>query len=217
MELTELENLPEQFNALKETFGWVVAVSFFVLAAILFFAVKFIVKKIEKAAELASEKTLKKFQAQIDQENSRVQTQHEKQIDALESVYKHFEALSSVIKFTMNGEKFTAEMGARDQVHMLIRYRHEFKINFQQNRLRLKTELCNRIEALLPVVDEFIETFEGGIVPGGPPEVPEGEEPNEFYIAAMWPMGLLDGIIERIDAIATAIETDFRTAYGTRE
>lgn len=217
MELTDLKKLSEQFNTLKQTFGWVAAISLLLLAALLFLAWKFVIKKIEKAAEVASEKSLKKFQAQIDQDNTRFQTQHEKQIDALENLYKHFEALSSVIKYTMKGEKFTADMGAQEQVHMLIRYRHDFKHSFHQNRLRLKTELCDRIEALLPIVDEFIETFEGGIMPGGPPEVPEGEEPNELYIAAIWPAGLLDGIINRIDVIASAIETDFRTAYGTAQ
>jgi len=217
MELSDLKNLSKQFNALKQAFGWVAAISLLVLDGLLLLAWKFVTKKIEKAAEVASEKSLRKFQAQIDQDNTRFQTQHEKQINALEDLYKHFEALSSVIKYTMKGEEFTADISVQDQVRMLVRYRHDFKTSFQQNRLRLKTELCDRIEALLPVVDEFIETFEGGIMPGGPPEAPDGEEPNELYIAAIWPSGLLDGIIDRIDIIASAIETDFRTAYGTAQ
>jgi hypothetical protein len=211
----DLKNIIEQFSALKQTFGWLTALTIITGLILLAITYKFIGKKVEKAAEVASVKSLKKFQDVIDREQIRFNTQHEKQIDALEQIYKHFEALSSVIKFTMQGEKFTQHESAQSLLSMLIEFRHSFKKCFQQNRLRLKSGLCQRIEALLPIVDEYIETFEGGIMPGGPPGVPDGEEPQELYIAAIWPSGLLDGIIARINKIAAEIENDFRATYGT--
>jgi hypothetical protein len=216
MDPKELQNLIKEFKSLTHTVG-IVAVLFFVAGILLMLiAWKFIVKKIEKAAETASEKSLKKFQAQLDQDNVKFQTQHEKQIDALEAVYQRFEALSSVLKYTMHGEKFTEHLAAPAQLQLLIKSRHEFKNTFHKNRLRLRSVLCERIEALLPLVDEYVEAFEGGIMPG-PPEFSDDEEHDGLYISAMWPAGQLDGIVDRIDKIAAEIETDFRTAYGTAQ
>ncbi|WP_454804239.1 hypothetical protein [Mucilaginibacter phyllosphaerae] len=215
MEPKDLPDMIKAFSELKHTLGVYAAISLLVLCVISFAAWQFFIKRLEKAAEVAFEKSLKKFQAELDRDNSRFQSQHEKQMNALEAIYKPFSSLSSVIRFTMKGEKFTAEMGTGEQVQLLVSYRHEFKSAFQRNRLRLSAELCQRIEALLPVVDEFIEAFEGGIMPGQPDIPGEELEEGQLFIAAIWPMGLLEGIIERIDVIAAEIETDFRTAYGT--
>jgi hypothetical protein len=211
----ELKNLLEQVESLKQTFGLLTAIIVTVGTLLFGIAWKFFLKKVEKVAEIASEKSLRKFQAEIDRDQTLFNTQHEKQVDALEQIYKHFESLSSAIKFTMHGEKFTQDETPEDLVKMLIKFRHAFKNSFFENRLRLNSDLCQRIETLLPIVDEYIENFEGGIMPGGPPEIPEGEEPQEMYIAAIWPAELLDGIVDRINEIAIEIESDFRSAYGT--
>jgi hypothetical protein len=214
MDPKDIPELIKAFTSLKHAVGLYAAIAAVLLVIAGIISWQFVIKKVEKAAETASEKTLKKFQAKLDRDNARFQSQHDKQMNALEAIYQPFTSLSSMIRFTMKGEKFTAEMGANEQVQLLVQYRHQFKTAFQQNKLRLSNELCARIEALLPVVDEFIEAFEGGMMPGYP-EPPDEVQESGLYIAAMWPPDLLDGIIVRIDGIANDIEKDFRNAYGT--
>ena len=216
MELKDTKEIITAIDNLSKEYGYFWS-AFYILMTIFSVLIwMYLSKKSKIIAEEASEKSLKKFQAALDQDLYRFQTQHQKQIDALHDIYQKFQALSSILNYIMNGEKFTQPISASNQLLILIDNRHDFKKIYQQNNLLFRKDLCRRIDSLIIVVDEFIEAFENGLISSSFQEF-DNTNINEpqLLIVGIWRHGELQLIIEKVTSISSEIEVEFRKVYGT--
>ena len=167
---------------------------------------RFLTKRTEKIAEVAAEKSLKKFQSH-----------HQKQIDAIHETYQVFQQLISIIRSTKKPEKFTPSLKGTEKLDYLIEFRHSFKRTYKQNKLIFPEYICEKIEKILPVVDKYIETYESGLWPEPQPEEQQQYDENNggLYITGMWNPNAFEGQLEQLEEILKDIEKEFRKIYGT--
>jgi hypothetical protein len=101
----------------------------------------------------------------------------------------------------------------------LIKFRHEFKDIYHQNRLLFSEHLCKKIDSLIPTVDQFIETYSGGLFPEPSEEEKalNAEHIGGLYFAGVWKVNAFENIIAQLEQISKEIETEFRKIYGTNE
>lgn len=181
---------------------------------------RFLVKRTESIAEKAAEKSLKKFQSQLEKELVRFQTKHQKQIDIIHQTFQIFQRLKSVVNYVIYGEKFTQQMSPEVELVHLIKYRHEFNEIYQQNHLLFPKHLCGKIDALIPVIDKFIETHEKGIRPfhaETEQNMVENKVNDSYKIVGFWSHEAFKETLSQFDQISKEIEIEFRKIYGTNE
>lgn len=216
--MEDIDKAIEKLNSIQNTYG-IGIVFFVVLIAIILFALyKYIGRAAERAAEEASEENLKKFQAHIDKELVKFQTKHQKQVDAVHEVYQKLQQLIGMINFIIHGQKFTtSNMSPEAQANQLIQFKNDFTEVYGLNRLVFAKTLCSKIDELIPIVDQWIETFQGGILPRVEEE--EGDEKNEggLYLGGIWAVGAFDEIEEKLNVVSAEIESEFRKIYGTND
>ena len=209
----------KKLESIYQTYGIGVVIIILILIIGGFVLWKFIIKRTEIIAEEASEKSLKKFQSQVDMELFRHQTKHQKQIDAIHSTYQKLQLITAMINYTLSGEKFEQQIKPQEEIQRLIQYRHDFKHIFLQNRLLFPEKLCYKIDLLIPTVDSFIEIYIGGIRPEPSDEDKEFYEANNngAYIAGFWGQDDFDLTLKQLKEISIDIEHEFRKIYGTFE
>ncbi|GHE29114.1 hypothetical protein [Sphingobacterium griseoflavum] len=214
--MNEIDDIVERLAKIEQMFGIGGATVVIILAAFLVVIWKLFVKKIELIAERASEQTLMKFQASLDKELVKFQTKHQKQVDAIHDTFQKFQRMTSTIDNMMNGEKFTQHVSADEEVNYLVKCRHEFKKTYYQNRLLFPSQVCEKIDTLIPTVDIFIETFIDGLFPERSEENIQlnAEANNGLYIAGIWSMGAFTDILAQLKQISEEIEAEFRKIYG---
>lgn len=218
MGLTDIDKIVEKLNEVENFFGFWGVVIFIIAVLTLILSWKYLVRNIERIAEETSEKSLKKYQSRLDKELVKFQTKHQKQVDAIHETYQKFHRLTGIINFIMKGENFTQQIKPHDDVKLLIQFRHDFKGIYQENRLLFPEHLCDKIDALIPSVDNFIETYNSGLFPEREEEEEEPitEENGGLYLAGIWAEPAFDGL-EQLEQISKDIETEFRKIYGTNE
>lgn len=216
--MNEIESIFEKLEEI-EKFGGIGAVILLVIIGVtLYLFWKYIVQKIELSAKDASEKSMKLIQQQIDKDLYKFQTKHQKQIDAVHETYQVLRKLTSIIKLLINGENFTAQIPPKEDVKLLIDYRHNFKQIFSQNRLLFPKQLCVEIDSLIPTIDSFIETYNQGLLDQSEEEIEiNAAENNGLYIAGFWRVDAFDEILAKLDSILDQVECEFRKIYGTNE
>lgn len=213
----DIEYYVQQLQEIKKNLG-IIAAIFLVLLIILFFVLsRYLNNVIEKHVSVASEKTLKTFEANLDRENFRFQTMHQKQIDAIHNVYTEFNNLNITINFLIKGENFSAPGNPRDLLTQIITLRHSFKNTFLHNKLIFSEELCIKIESLIPKLDEFIEKFSNGLLPRMSEEEQRvnAEMNDGFILSGIWPANTLGELLNSMSEITTDIENEFRKIVGT--
>jgi|SRR5690554_966151 len=203
--MEDIEKIYEKLNQIEQTFGiWMVL--FAILFGVgMFFYWKYLLKAIELKAQEGFEKEMTKFN-----------TKHGKQVDAIHECYTRFEKLSSFINYMMNGDKYFAPMEVEKQMQLFIKFRQEFKDKFNEQRLVFLPETCVKIDALFPVIDEYFETFRGGIWEMSEEDKQRNADENGgVYIAGIWPGNTFEPILEQLEEVKKDIETEFRKIYGT--
>jgi hypothetical protein len=193
MDAKDIELLITKLQEIENRFGIRIAIIIAVFTITIIVTWIFIVKRIAKVAEEASEKSLQKFQSQLDKDLFKFQTKHQKQIDAIHETFQKFQRLTSLINFVLKGEKFIQLLNSKENVVSLIKFRNEFKDIYQINRLLFQKSICEKIDHLIPVVDKFIKTYEGGIMPEPTAEEIELNGPDGMYIEGYGQQTLLMG------------------------
>lgn len=207
----------EQLENIQHNLGYGAMIFIILLSLILFFAIRYVTKNVEKAAESASEKILKKYQADLDKDNFKFQTMHQNQIDAIHKVYKEFNNLNLSINYLLHGENFLSPPNSRDLINHIIDLRHSFKKEFLSNKLLFSKELGVKIESLVLEVDNFIETFSNGLFPEMSEEhnAMNAELNGGFVVEGLWRAETFDPLLESMANITSNIEDEFRTLVGT--
>lgn len=215
MDFKQANQQSSEISAFFEKYGYGAGMCLIILLIIMILAWTFLVKRMERMAEDVSEKTLKKYQANIDKDLYKFQTTHQKQIDAIHEVYQRLQALSGLLHFVMNGEPFTSPMAASNQLEQLILCRHEFKREYQLHRLVFGKDIRQSMDEFLVAIDQFITGFKSGLMPVSSDAL-EGEDlESGLYIAGIWKQGELESLVEKVDGITVSIEEEFQLIYGT--
>lgn len=188
--MDEIDKVITKLEEIEKTFGkggvWAAIILFTFLIFIWIYAKT----SIQKAAEKSSDESLKKIQSHLEKELVKFSTKHQKQIDAVHECYLKLERLTNMINYLNNGEKFTQQSEPKRDLPYLITYRHEFKQTYGESRLLFSKKLCDQIDKLIPTVDKFIETYEGGLWDWDQEEVEmNSTENNGGYIAGLWSHG----------------------------
>ena len=219
MNIEELTQIVQEIKEVKQLYGigWVVLIILTSIALIAFW--KFFIRRMEKIAEEISDKNLKSFQSQLNKDYFKFTTKHQKQVDAIHETFQKFQLMTLAIKHMREGENFKLPVKPHDEISSLINQRHDFKNTYNQNRLLFSIELCHKIDTLIPIVDNFIETYTSGILPE------PSDEDKEFYadvnkgsyIAGVWSFGAFDETIKKLEHVSREIEIEFRKIYCTDE
>ena len=217
MEIKQVDEQTSQLITFFERYGFPAGLSILLCLIIIYFTWTFLVKRIEKMAEVVSEQTLKKYQAEIDKDLYKFQTKHQKQIDAIHDVYQKLQTLSGLLHFVMNGEPFTQPMNADEQLNNLILCRHDFKSKYMQHRLIFGATIRLAVDEFIVAVDDFITGFKSGLLPVSLEPFDQEGQNNGLHIAGIWKSGELDGLIKSVDEITSSIEKEFRGIFGIGE
>lgn len=219
MEVKEVDSIIEKLDNIQKTYGTGGVILIIILVIILLLSWKYLTKSSELIAEEASEKSLKKFQTQLDKDLIKFQTKHHKQVDAIHETFQKFQKMTSTINFLLNGENFSQPPNAREEIFNLINNRQDFKAVYNQNRLIFPAKLCSKIDEIIPSVDEFITTFSNGLFPEQTEEEKEynAEQNGGLFIAGLWSSNTFEKVLEQLKLTSSEIELEFRKIYGTNE
>lgn len=219
LQIDELNKVLEALSKIEQLFGFGATIIVITLSVALVLTWKYLIKRTESIAQEASEQSLKKFQSDLDKELVKFQTKHQKQVDAIHETFQTFQRLTSMINFILKGDKFTQPLKPEEEISYMMKFRQEFKNHYNQNRLLFPKQLCEKIDTLIPIVEEFIETYHGGLFPQeSEEEIQSNSEQNGgMYVAGIWGAGTFDNILIQLDQISKDIEIEFRKIYGTNE
>lgn len=219
LEIKELEEIFNKLNNIERTFGIGGVILVITLTIVIVWTWNFFKRSSELIAEKAAEKSLKKFQNQLDKDLAKFQVTHQKQVDGIHDIFQKYQQMTSLINYLLHGENFVQKIDPTEEIDLLIKYRHSFKSIYQQNRLLLPEQLCIRIDALFPIIDEFIVTYSNGLLPEQSPDQFEDNtsENNGFHLAGIWKIDAFDESLRQLEQIAKDIEMEFRNIYGTNE
>lgn len=213
--MEELEKVTAKLNSIQNIYG-IGGVFFVLLLALLIFLLwTYLIKRTERVADEITDKNLQKFQSILDKELVRYSTTRQKQIDAVQECYEKFQELQSFVNYIVNGEMFTAQIQPDEEVRMLATLRLDFKKKYSKYKILFPKTLNNKIVALFPELDKFIEDYIQGLVPTTTNENTSERENNEYQIAGIWAVGVLEPTLEKMDEINMEIESEFRKIYGT--
>src|SRR5690606_6221950 len=163
--MSDVNTLLEIVEDLKARVGWGASIFLMILILILFFFVNRLKRQSEIIVEEASEKTLKKYQSELEKELVKFQTKHHKQIDAIHNTYQLLQSITLTIQYLLEGENFTTQDNPRNDIQSLIELRHGFKKHYNINKLLFSKSIHGKIDKLIPLVDEFVKSYESGLMP----------------------------------------------------
>lgn len=207
----------DNIESLLQSYGIIGAIVLILLLAVIYYVYYYLKKKIDKNIDEASEEALKEFQSTLDKKLVRYSTKHQKQIDAVQDCYKKFKELRNFVNYLVNGEKFTQPMMPEQEFGILATYRLDFVQSYSVNKILFPESLNNKIESLLPEIDNFIEDYSGGLIFNLSDDDRPEEYRNEPRIAGIWPVDQLGPTLAKMDEISIDIEAEFRKLYGTDE
>lgn len=204
--------------SVEKSFGILGVILGCVIVVATFFYFFYFKSYVNKIAELSSEKTLSKFQSELSKDVFRSNKMYEKQVNAIHEVFQRLQKLIRMIDHTQTPEKFTPQISAHAESDQLIKCRHEFKKSYWDNKLLFSHALQEKIDKLLPLVDDYIETYIGGLLPEEHRQQgeDEGEQDNGgLYFVGIWSSTAFDSILPPLKEVSKGIEKDFRSIYGT--
>lgn len=147
--MNETEQILHKFDSLKNLYGLSSAIIMLMFLLAIYFVWKYLSKAIEKSAKVGSEKTIKKFQAQLDKElaehSVKFSTRHQKQIDAIHEIYSRFENLFKIMNFMMHGDKYYLSLDPHKEVNSIIAHRTDFIKIYGLHKIVLPKVLCHKL------------------------------------------------------------------------
>jgi hypothetical protein len=222
--MDDIEKLVNQVESLKTNFGIGGALICLLVLLAIFFLWRYLTKSIEKSAEITSEKTIKKFQAQLDKElaehSVKFSARHQKQIDAVHEIYIRVQNLFKIMDYMLHGDKYYPSFDQHNEVDSLIALRTDFIKIYGIHKIVLTKQVCSKIDNLIPSIEEFIDTYKSGLFPEGLQmeiEEPDGNksEEGQLSIAGIWRQNAFDDTLKKLETVKNEIEDEFRKIYGT--
>lgn len=217
IEVNDIDTIVSKLDGVQRQFGFFGVLLVIALSIVIILSFVYFKKLIEKAAEESSEKSLKKFQSQLDKELVKFSSKHQKQLDAIHETFQKLQKMTSLINFLLKGDNYTQPLSSKDSINYLIEFRHNFKKTYNENRLLFSSDLCKKIDTLFPSIDKFIEIYGGGLLPRENREEEPNEENSGLFLAGIWSVEAFDETLLQLDTISKEIETEFRTIYGIEE
>ncbi|GEM_PF-3765190 len=212
MDIENIENVISKLEQIQSVFGTWGIILFIILILIIWLSVSYLKSSIESLPQ----KSLKEFQAALDQDLIKFSSTYEKQLDAIHTIYQKFQKMTGHLDYIKNGENFTQPIEPKEEVELLIKFRHEFKIVFQKNRLIFSEELGKKVDDMIGSIDNFIKIYHNGLFDLSPEDIKRNKEVNHgTYVAGIWGKDELDPILEEVKQIRLEIELEFRKIYGT--
>lgn len=208
----------EMLETVQRNFGLLGLILGAIIIVAAFWMYSYFKSYVNRTAELSADRTLEKFKSELDKEVFKSNKLHEKQVNAIHEVYQRLQKLIRVINHNETPEKFVQQMSNKEEVELLIKCRHEFKKAYFENKLLFTEAVQGKIDRLLPLVDEYIETYAAGLFPEEDvSQQEEGEHDNGGLImAGVWSLGAFDKILPPLREVSAEIERDFRSIYGTK-
>lgn len=227
--MDEVDKIYSKLQGIESSFGIFGVVLALILGGFIWAIFNYFSKLVEKLAEESSEKSLKKYQANLDKGlaefSAKATTRQQKQVDAIQEVYSRFQSLKMLIDFMVKGDKYHEGSDGHDEADMLIERRNSFKTRFNHSRILFTKELGEKVDALILSVEDFIDVYRNGLMPRRSAEQIEyekeqrGEEDSltgepYLYMAGIWRQDAFDDILNTFEQISSEIEAEFRKIHG---
>lgn len=214
--MEDLEKIEKILSEVQKNLGIgavIVIIVFGVIGYVLFVRLK---RNTEIAVEEASEKALKKFQFNLDNDLHKSQTKHQKQIDAVQETFQKFQEMTSSINQLLYPDPFVQPVDSKTQLSIIVNHRNEFKKIYESTRLLFPINLCNQIDEVIPTVDNFVQVFHGGMFELTEEDIDRNAEENGgMYISGIWGAGAFNEVLDNLKNISEKLESEFRKIYGT--
>jgi hypothetical protein len=211
MNTSEFEAIINRLNEIEKVFGLSGLVLVAIVSSILFISWRYLIRRTDVIANEVSEKYLKEFQSKIDRDLFKFKTKRQKQINAIHDVFSRYQKMTRMINYVIKGEKFTAPLNPSEELEHLISCRHNFKSMYYENKLLFPEYTCEKIELLILKIDEFIETYESGLI-----EPDKDTMKNQSsYLVGIWSNDEFDPLLKDLENVSNIIESEFRKIYGS--
>lgn len=226
--MDEIDKVYSKLQSIQNSFGILGVIIVLILGISIWGLSSYFSKLVEKLAEESSEKSLKKYQANLDKGlaefSVKATARQQKQVDAIQEVYSRFQSLKMLIDFMVKGDKYYTGSDGHDEVDMLIERRNNFRLKFNHSRILFPKPLGEKVDALVISVEDFIDTYRKGLMPKrSEEEVQYAQEQRDedpltggpyLYMAGVWRHDAFDDILGTFEQISGEIEDEFRKIHG---
>lgn len=165
--MEDIEKLLKKVESIQNTLGLGAAIACLIILIAIFFLWHSLKRKIEKSAEITSEKLIKQFQLELDKDlqeySTRLSYKYQNQTKAIDEVYSQFAVLTSYLDFLNKGGKYEEQTNPFEDCEKLIKYRREFIKIFERRKIYMPELLNKKINDLMPVLEDFIDTYKSGL------------------------------------------------------
>lgn len=208
--------IANEIYQLKTMFGWGVAMIIVVLIILGTLISLYIKQRIESSAKLVSEKAAAKFKSLLDQDAFHFQWTHGKRLEKLHECYGKYQNLQEAIHYLSGREKFYSPSDPNEEFKHLVRCRHEFRKSFNRNKVLFSIALAQKVSSLLEVVDEFISTYEAGLLNWTEEEIEMTAELNNgMYLSGVWGADELTNVLETMEKVSSEMELEFNQTFNS--
>ncbi len=214
--MDEVDKIANRLDQIEKSFGlW--GVIFAIGLGVFFIALwTYFKTSIQKTAEKSADESLKKIQSHLDKELVKFSTTHQKQVDAVHECYLRLQRLTSTINESRTADKFKEGDDSSAKIELVIKYRHDFKQVYGENRILFPRQVCDKLDQLLPVVDGFIEFYQAGLCNFDVSLLnPDSKEESGIIITGLWESDKYDEMVDGLRDVGHDIEEEFRKIYGT--
>lgn len=218
--MEDIEKLLKKIESIQSTLGIGTAIICLILLVAIFFLWHYLKRKIEKSAEVSSEKIIKQFQSQLDKELQEFSIQlsykYQNQTKAIDEVYSQFAMLTSYLDFLNKGDKYEEQTNPYEDSKILISHRREFIQIFERRKIYLPESINRKIYDLLPVLDNFIDTYKSGLFSSDSAiELSYTDNDEKFIVAGMWNQKKFDQTVVKFASVQKELEHLFRSISDT--
>lgn len=213
--MDDLEKILKNVESIRTALGAGLAIACLIILIAIFFLWNYLKRKIEKSAEISSEKIIKQFQSELDKEfhefSVRLSHKYQNQTKAVEEIYSHFAALTSHLDFLNKGDKYE-EANPFEGFEMLIKYRRGFINIFEQRKIYIPESINQKIVELMPVLESFIDTYKSGLLPTDSSlEIFNSDSTETLLLSGMWNQNKFKKAISDFKSIQNGLEQLFRS------
>lgn len=204
--MEDLEKVLQELQEVQRTFGIGAVILIIVFAVAIYFYAQYLIKRVKAIAQEESERNLEIFK-----------TKHSQQVNAIHDCYMCFSDLNRFLHFMTNGDKYKAPMPIEKELEIVINLREKFINTFSQNRIVFTPSTCEKVDKLIPAIDECIEFYKDGLLPiSGDEEMQIKSSDTELQIAGVWNQKEFEKVEIKLNLVQESIEDDFRSIYGTK-
>lgn len=220
--MEDINKILEQLHTINTTFGVVGVIIALIFLISTFFLSKYLIKRVEKKAEITSDKILQKFKNNLDKEleefSIRFSLKHQRQAKAIEELYNKFATLTSCLTFLIKGDKYEEQEDPYEDYNRLIKYRRELIETFELRKIYLPISLVIKVNNIYPVLENFIDTYKSGLMPSGANLIvssDDNDSDKNLVLAGIWNQKDFDKVVVGLSAVKDELEDLFRHVVET--